>query len=448
MQIPPVSYLPTPDGHIGWQSWGNGEPVILDTGPSFLASIEDVPDQQRFLRWVTGLAGIGRVLRYDPPGIGTSDAGAVAPTMADWADTGVKVMDAAGVEKAAVLTAGATTVAALRLLERHPDRVSSLIVINGAARVFRGDDYPHGLDPALIESMVSVATSPESADAGSDTDLMLLAPSGAQDPDFSSWWGRVARRNARPRIAGPINIEVFTSDLRYVLPSINVPTLVIARSDIAVGTGVARAVAESIPNARFVELPGHDIVPFLGDIDALLTEIRAHLTGERHGTAAERVFAAVMFTDLVGSTEEVVRRGDGPWRALLADHAEMVRHEVLRYGGRLVKDLGDGTLCTFPSPGAALRCALVLVHRCESQLGVPMRAGVHGGEVEVRGGDVAGINVHIAARVSALAQPGEVLVSTTLVDLVAGSPFAFEDRGTHELKGVPGPRQVWAAREA
>ena len=448
MQIPPVSYLPTPDGHIGWQSWGDGEPVILDTGPAFLASIEDVPDQQRFLRWVTGLAGIGRVLRYDPPGVGTSDAGPVAPTFADWADAGVKVLDAAGVERAAVLCAGGTTFAALRLFERHPDRVSSLIVVNGAARIVGGDDYPEGIDPAVADVMVSVASSPESAAGDADTDLMLLAPTGAQDPDFRSWWGRVARRNARPRVAGPINAEVFSADMRAMLPTITVPTLVIARAGVATGTGLARALAAPIANAHYVELTGQDIVPFLGDVDAVLAEIRAHLTGERHANDAERVFAVVLFTDLVGSTEEVVRRGDGQWRALLADHAEMVRHEVDRYGGRLVKDLGDGTLCTFPAPGAAIRCALALVQRAESQLGVPMRAGVHAGEVEERGGDVAGVNVHIAARVSALAESAEVLVSTTVVDLVAGSPFAFEDRGLHELKGVPGSRQVWAAREA
>ena len=447
MQIPPISYLPTDDGHIGWQSWGDGEPVILDLGPSFLASIEDVPDQQRFLRWVTGLAGIGRLLRFDPPGVGTSDAGAVAPTFADWAEAGRKVLDAAGVERATLVAAGMSAAAALRFFERYPDRVASLVFVNGAPRVLRGEDYPEGLDPSIGETMVNVASSPATADSDADTDLMLLAPSAAEDPDFRSWWGRVARRNARPRIAGPLNVEVFSLDLRYLLPTITVPTLVIARADVAMGTGVVRALAAPIPGARYVEVPGQDVVPFLGDVEALLAEIRAHLTGERHAGSAERVFAAVLFTDLVGSTEEVVRRGDGQWRALLADHLAMVRSEVDRHGGRFVKDLGDGTLCTFPAPGAALRCALALVKRSEVQLGVPMRAGVHGGEIELQGDDVAGVNVHIAARVSALASAGEVLVSTTLVDLVAGSPFAFEDRGVHELKGVPGPRQVWAARE-
>ncbi|HVT64558.1 MAG TPA: adenylate/guanylate cyclase domain-containing protein [Mycobacteriales bacterium] len=447
MQIPPVNYLPTADGHIGWQSWGEGEPVILDTVPSFMAGIEDVPDQPRFLRWVTGLAGIGRLLRYDPPGVGTSDAGSVPPTFADWADAGVKVLDAAGVEKAAVIGSGGTAFAAFRMWERHPDRVSALLLVNGAARIAKGEDYPDGVDLSVGDVLVSNATSPETA-ANDDLDLMLMAPTAATDPDFRSWWGRVARRNARPRIAGPINAEIWALDLRYLLPTITVPTLVVVRSNIASGPAIGKAVADAVPGARYVEVPGQDLVPFIGDFDPILAEIRALLTGERHANNADRVFAAVMFTDLVGSTEEVVRRGDGPWRALLADHVAMVKHEVERFGGRLVKDLGDGTLCTFPVPGVALRCALSLVERSEGQLGVPMRAGVHGGEIELQGEDVAGINVHIAARVSALANAGEVLVSTTLVDLVAGSPFAFEDRGMHELKGVPGSRQVWAAKEA
>jgi pimeloyl-ACP methyl ester carboxylesterase len=347
VQIPPISYLPTEDGHIGWQSWGDGEPVILDTGMSFFASIEDVPDQPRLLRWVTGLAGIGRLLRYDPPGVGISDAAAEPPSFSQWADAGVRVLDAAGVDRAALIAVGSTTGAALRIYERHPDRVASLVVINGAARILAAPDYPEGLDPAIADFITKAATSPETANSSDDTDLLLLAPSVAQDPDFRSWFGRVARRNAHPRIAGPLNIEIFTSDLRYLLPNIAVPTLVLTRRDIAVGTGGGRRLAELIPDARYVELPGNDIVPFLGDVDALLAEIRGHLTGQRHAAKTERVFATVMFTDLVGSTEELARRGDGEWRALLADHLAMVGNEVARHGGRLVKDLGDGTLCTF-----------------------------------------------------------------------------------------------------
>ncbi|MGA8846705.1 MAG: adenylate/guanylate cyclase domain-containing protein [Nocardioides sp.] len=447
MRIPPVTYLAVPDGHVGWQSWGVGDPTILLLGEGFMSSVEDAPDQPRYLRWIVGLADIGRVLRLDPPGVGTSDSGATAPTLADWADAGAMVLDAAGVERATVVAAGASTMTALRFVERHPDRVSALVLINGTARAFQGEDYPHGVDTATLEAMAATASDP-SVSSGADADLMIQAPSAAQDPEFRSWWGRVARRNARPRIAGPINAEIFSTDLRDLLPAIRVPTLVVARRELVVGTGMTRVLADGIPGARYVELPGPDMLPFLGDVDGLLDEVREHLTGERHAATIDRVFAAVLFTDLVGSTTEVVKRGDGPWRSLLLDHGDMVRAEVARHGGRLVQDLGDGTLCTFPVPGAAIRCALAMVRRSATHLGVEMRAGLHAGEVEMRGQDLAGINVHTAARVSGLAQGGEVLVSTTVVDLVAGSPFAFEDRGLHELKGVPGARQVWAVREA
>jgi class 3 adenylate cyclase/pimeloyl-ACP methyl ester carboxylesterase len=447
VQIPPVSYLPTPDGHIAWQSWGDGEPVMLDFGVGFLASIEDVPDQPRFLRWVTGLASIGRLLRYDPPGIGTSDAGLEPPTVADWADAAATVLDAAGVERAAVIAAGASSFIMLRFLERHPERVSSVVFVNGGARMARADDFPEGLDPAIGEALVAAIASHYTDESELDGDAMLLSPSSAQDTDFLAWMGRVGRRNAKPRIAVAFNSELWASDLRPVLPTISVPTLVLVRRDLSLGKPFSRQLDEGIPDVRYVEVPGEDLIPFLGDIDPMLSEIRAHLTGERHANQTERIFAAVMFTDLVDSTEQLARRGDAAWRSLLADHAALVRTEVERHGGRFVKDLGDGTLCTFPAPGAAIRCAHTLVARAETQLGVPMRAGVHAGEVELQGDDVAGLNVHIAARVSAHAAAGEVLVSTTVVDLVAGSPFVFEDRGQHELKGVQGARQLWAARE-
>ncbi|HVT22143.1 MAG TPA: adenylate/guanylate cyclase domain-containing protein [Mycobacteriales bacterium] len=447
MQIPPVSYVTTPDGQLAWQSWGDGEPVMLDFGVGFLASIEDVPDQPRLLRWVTGLAAIGRLIRYDPPGIGTSDASAEPPTVADWADAAAKVLDAAGIDRVSVVGAGASSFPMLRFIERHPDRLASIVFVNGGARMSRAEDFPEGLDPAIGEALVAAIASNYRDEKVLDGDAMLLSPTSAQDAEFLAWMGRVGRRNARPRVAVAFNSELWTSDMRTVLPSISVPTLVLARRDLSLGTAFSRDLAARIPDSRYVEVPGEDLIPFLGDIDPLLTEIRAHLTGERHASHTERVFAAVLFTDLVGSTEEVARRGDGPWRSLLADHLAMVRTEVERHGGRFVKDLGDGTLCTFPAPGAAIRCAHALVRRAETQLGVPMRAGVHAGEIELQGDDVAGLNVHIAARVSALAQAREVLVSTTVVDLVAGSQFAFEDRGTHVLKGVQGPRQLWAARE-
>ena len=316
------------------------------------------------------------------------------------------------------------------------------MLINGAARLFWAEDYPIGIDPAAMATLVETATDPSTA-TDADHDLMIQGPSMMGDPQFRSWWGRVARRNATPRIAGPINAEISTTDLRDLLPTIDVPVLVVARRDMVIGTAMTRLLADRIPGASYVEVPGVDMLPFLGDQTGVLDEVREHLTGQRYAQSVDRVFAAVLFTDLVGSTTEVVRMGDERWRALLLDHGAMVRAEVTRHGGRLVQDLGDGTLCTFPAPGSAIRCALAMVGRSTSHLGIDMRAGIHAGEVEMRGEDLAGINVHTAARVSGLAGGGDVLVSSTVMDLVAGSSFAFEDHGLHELKGVPGQRQVW-----
>ena len=453
MDTPPVSYVRFRDGLVGWQSWdgapaGAGLPMI-DVGMGIMASIEDAPDEPRLSRWIEQLSGIGRLIRFDPPGTGVSDSGSVVPTLVDWAEAAVAVLDAAGVERAAVVVSGASTLVALHLIERHPDRVASLVVINGTARLLRAEDHPHGVDAAAVEGFVQAAAEPTAPTTNeAPLDLTMLAASRTDDLEFRSWWTRTARRSCTPRVAEAINREMLLTDLRTVPPTITVPTLVLARRDQPVGAGMMRALADAVPGSRYVELPGVDNVPFLGDVAGLLAEVREHLTGDRFTGIQERVFAAVLFTDLVGSTAEAVRRGDGPWRTLLLDHGSLVRSEVARHGGRLVQDLGDGTLCTFPAPGAAIRCALAMVRRSSTQLGVPMRAGIHAGEVELRGPDLAGINVHTAARVSSLAEGGEVLVSTTVVDLVAGAPFAFADRGVHELKGVPGQRQVWAVTES
>jgi class 3 adenylate cyclase len=210
-----------------------------------------------------------------------------------------------------------------------------------------------------------------------------------------------------------------------------------------VGPGQGKYVADRIPGAIYAELPGADYVPYAGDSAAVLDEIQEFVTGERYGAQVERVFAVCLFTDIVGSTELATSLGDQRWRALQQHYSEVVSRELNRFAGRLVKDTGDGSLATFGSPGAGVRCALA-IRDAMPHLDLQLRAGLHAGEIELRGNDVAGINVHIAARVASLAGPGEVLVSSTVVDLVAGAAFVFEDRGVHELKGVTGQRQVWA----
>ncbi len=446
MDLPPVNHIAVPEGYLAWQLWPSSDPdadlTILNLGQGFMDSMEDAADELRLLRWLHGLAGIGRMLRLDLPGVGASDVGSTPPTLADWADAAARVLDAAGVEQVAVTAAGPSVLVALAFVERHPHRVSSLALVNGAAKITWAEDYPIGVDLQTVSSLIETARDPTTA-TEADHDLAIQGPSAMGDPQFRSWWRRVARRNLKPRIAGAVNAALFGADFRGLLPLVEVPTLVVARADTLYGTAMAEYVAERVPDSTYVELPGADMLPFLGDATAILDELREHFTGRRYASTADRIFAAVLFTDLVGSTTEVVRMGDERWRALLLDHVAMVRAEVDRHGGRMVQDLGDGTLCAFPLPSSAIRCALAMVTRARVHLGMDMRAGIHAGEVEVRGEDLAGINVHTAARVSGAADGGDVLVSSTVVDLVAGSTFDFEDRGSHELKGVPRPRRLW-----
>ncbi len=447
MELPPINHIAVPDGYLAWQEWPSGDPdsdlTILHLGHGFMDALEDAADELRLLRWLHGLAGIGRMIRLDLPGVGASDIGSTPPTLADWADAAALVLDTAGVEQVAVTAAGPSVLVALAFVERHPHRVSSLALVNGGARIPWAEDYPIGVDLGIVSSMIETAGDPTTA-TEADHDLAIQGPSAMSDPQFRSWWRRVARRNLKPRIAGAVNEAFFGADFRALLPLIEVPTLVVARTDTG-RTAMAQYVADRVPGSTYVKLPGVDMLPFLGDSTAILDEIREHLTGQRYASTADRVFAAVLFTDLVGSTTEVVRMGDERWRALLLDHVAMVRAEVTRHGGRMVQDLGDGTLCAFPLPSSAIRCALAMVSRARNHLGMDMRAGIHAGEVEVRGDDLAGINVHTAARVSGMAGGGDVLVSSTVVDLVAGSSFGFEDRGAHDLKGVPRPRHLWRA---
>lgn len=450
MEIPPIGYAAFNEGHIAWQSWGDAaqgvQLTLLDMGVGMLASIDAVPDEPRLLRWVEGLATLGRLLRYDNPGVGLSDEPSDGPgTLVLAADAGLAVMDAADAAKVVVVGSGAHAMVAMHLAHRHPNRVSGMVLINPAARWTEAPDYPYGVPADQVAGMLE-ATDPSAvrAEGQAVADIDIMAPSAAGDPAFRAWWQRTSRRGATPRVAGPINRDVFSSDLRPLLPQIAIPTLVIHRRDLPFGTGPARVVGELLPHATVVEVPGPDLMPFVGDSRALLDEIRQHLTGHRHAAVSDRVFAAVLFTDVVESTAQATRLGDERWGELLQDHLRLIQAEVLRHGGVLVADTGDGSVCTFGSPGGAIRCALELVARAP-ELGLQMRAGVHAGEIEMRGGgNIAGINVHLGARVSALAQAGEVLVSTTVVDLVAGSSFGFTDRGVHQLKGIDGARQVWA----
>jgi class 3 adenylate cyclase len=365
------------------------------------------------------------------------------PTLEQWMHDALVVLDAVGSDRAAVFATSENGQVAALLAASHPGRVSALVLVNSFARALDALDYPGGLPFTDLDEAIDALVDPEGSDSGFDY-LELAVPCVADDPEFRDWWDRAGNRGASPATARAILRVTLGGDVRDVLPAISVPALVVHRVDNqALALAHSRYLAENIPDARLAELPGREDLFWVGNAEELLEEVQEFLTGERRLPDASRVLLSVLFTDIVGSTEQAARLGDARWRQILEQHDLSVRRELARHGGHEVKMMGDGALATFDGPARAVRCACA-IRNAVTSLDLTMRAGVHTGEVELRAGDIGGIAVNIGQRVSTLAQGGEVLVTRTLVDLVAGSGLAFEDRGTHTLKGVPEPWQVFA----
>jgi class 3 adenylate cyclase len=348
------------------------------------------------------------------------------------------VMDAAGSEQAAIYGVSEGGPMAMLFAATYPQRTTSLILYGAFPRILAAPDWP-GILPEQWEATIDERV----ASFGQGPPLELWAPSVAHDPWHQQWWGayeRIAGSPGAVRTHMRMQAEI---DVRAVLPSIRCPTLIIHRKDDrVVPFGAARYLASRIPGAQLVALEGADHLP-AGDQEDHCGAIEEFLTGARTGPPPERILATIVFTDVVGSTSIVVEKGDQEWRALLDHHDAVVRRTAERHGGLVVKGIGDGVLATFDGPARAVRFAAD-VHRELGALGIHVRAGVHTGEIEVRGDDIAGIAVHIAARISAMAGAGEVLASRTVKDLTAGAGLAFEDRGSHQLKGIPDDWQVYA----
>ncbi len=359
--------------------------------------------------------------------------------MEQWVADALCVLDSAGIEEAAVLGAGLGGAIAMTLAATHPGRVRSLVIVNSAARWIEDDDYPIGYPFEVAEAWQVAVRDPEHTDLteGAD-DVSLLAPSLADDTEFRRWWTRASRRGASPATAAVLSGTLLTGDVRAVLPSIVAPTLVIHRSDNPfIVPAHSRYLVERISGARYVELPGADSMPYSGDADSLLDQVEEFLSGERHRPIPDRVLATVLFTDIVGSTEQAVQLGDRRWRELLERHDQIVRRQVGRFRGRFVKSTGDGVLATFDAPARAIRCAQA-IREGARQLGLEVRAGLHVGEVELLEDDIGGIAVHIAARIAAATPGGGVYVSRTVTELVVGSDVEFTEAGVHALRGIPG----------
>jgi class 3 adenylate cyclase len=433
---------------IAYQVLGDGPTDLLVLPGPFvpIGSIDDEPSMYRFHR---RLASFCRVIRFDHRGIGLSSR---VPSMnllgpKFWAEDAIAVMDAVGCEQATIFAPSLHSMNGLVLAADYPERVRSLVVVNGAARTLWAPDYPIGSEERGADPFTTVALEPDAVEQGFDV-LRVVAPSVAGDDAFRAWWDLAGNRAGPPSMARAVSRIVIQGDVRETLARISAPTLILHRvGSTFIPVGHGRHLAEHIAGSRFVELPGADMLYWVGDTGPLLDEIEEFMTGVRGGSDAERVLATIVFTDIVGSTERAAALGDDRWRDLLDNHDSIVRHELQRFGGREVNTAGDGFVATFTSPSAAIACAGEIVDAVRV-LGIEVRVGIHAGEVEVRGADVAGMAVHIGARVAALAGPSEVLVSSTVRDIVTGSRRTFADRGEHELKGVPDRWRLYAlARE-
>lgn len=442
MAVPETRYARNGDVHLAYQEFGEG-PVTLVGLPPIVSNIEVIwehPDSARFLR---RLGQFSRFVHYDKRGQGLSDRDTGIPTIDERIDDLAAVMDAAGVERAALagISEGGSTAALFAAT--YPERVSHLILCATFARLPWAPDYEFGFPPD-VGPMISRAWAEHWGTPETAT-LRMACPSKADEPGFVRWLNRFERQTTTPGGLLAALRWIGEFDIRPVLETIQAPTLVIHRTDdTMVPVAHGRYLADHIPGARYVELDGTDHLPWFGDGDSVVDAMEEFLTGGHAGEVdADRQLATVLFTDIVGSTELASKLGDRRWRSLLDDHDAAARDIVASSRGRVVKTTGDGMLATFDGPVRAIRCATAFRDEART-LGVDIRAGVHTGEIEVRGDDVGGIAVHIGARVGALAGAGEVLVSRTVADLVAGSGLELADRGEHALKGVPGEWRVFA----
>ncbi|MBV8159860.1 MAG: adenylate/guanylate cyclase domain-containing protein [Acidimicrobiia bacterium] len=438
---PETHYAPSADTELAYQTVGDG-PFDLVFIPSWDSNIEVMWEEPALRRFLERLASFSRLICFDKRGTGASGSVAITaiPTLEEWSDDVAAVLDAAGSERAAVFGHAEGGQMAAFFAASHPERTSGLVLADAFARLTRAPDYPCGLPESLVDAFIANFR----AWWGTEQNARFVAPSA--DLRTRRWYARLQRLAMTPTMAAASYGEVsLQTDVRPILATIRVPTLVLHRAgDPHVRACHGHFLAEHIPGARYVEIDGDDHLYWLGHTEAVLDAVEHFLTGRQRETPGDRVLATVLFTDLVDSTRQAAALGDRRWRQLLDRHDVLASHEVSAGRGQIVKTTGDGLLATFDGPARAIRCA-ARIRDAVRDLGVEVRAGVHTGEVELRGQDIGGIAVHIGQRVSALAGPGEVLVSRTVTDLVAGSGIEFADRGEHELKGVPGTWRLFVA---
>jgi pimeloyl-ACP methyl ester carboxylesterase len=438
---PTTRYARAGELAIAYQVVGDG-PVDLVIAPGFISHLDWSWQEPSLRRFLERLAGFSRLILFDKRGTGLSDPVPGPASLEERVEDLAAVMDAAGSERAAVFGVSEGGAMAMLFAAQHPERTRALVLYGAYPRVTRAADFPCGVEESVMTSMLSGLVDRWGEGAG----LGAWGPTRRNDTALRAWWGTLQRLGASPGMARRM-FELYPHiDLRDVLPTIRVPTLVMhRRDDRMIPFGIGQYLAEHIPGARLVELQGEDHLFFIGDTETPLAETEEFLTGARPSTRlGTTVLATVLFVDLVGSTELAARVGDAAWASIRDQFLALARDDLARYGGHEVDVAGDGLFATFEGPARAIRCA-VAIRGAAATAGLAIRAGVHAGEVErADGGGVSGLAVHIGARVMAEAVPGEVLVSGTVKDLVVGSELGFSDRGVRTLRGVPGSWPLFA----
>jgi pimeloyl-ACP methyl ester carboxylesterase len=441
MEQPRTRYAKSDDINIAYQVMGDG-PLDLIVVPGWMSNVDMHWQMLGYEAWVARMTSFCRLIVFDKRGSGLSDRDVGDSTIEERMDDLRAVLDAAGSERAAVLGFSEGGSLAMLFAASYPERVHALVLFGTFPCNHAAPDFPEGEDLSVpLNEMVRIADK----EWGEGKTLGYMSPSLAHVPAAVEFMGRFERASLSPRAARANLKWISEIDVRGVACNLHVPTLVMHRADdrlIPVVGG--RWLGNNIPGARFVELPGNDHAPWSGDIQLPAEEVEEFLTGSRGQPEIDRILATVLFTDIVGSTERAADLGDRGWQELLRRHHGLVRDELRRYRGLEQNTMGDGFFATFDGPARAVRCAQRI---CEvvREMGLDVRAGVHTGECERTGGAMGGIAVHIGARVMAQAEPGEVLVSSTVRDLVAGSGLTFAERGAHRLKGVPGEWKLYTA---
>ena len=440
-QTPPETrYAQSGDVNIAYQVMGDG-PIDIILVPGLTSNIEMFHELPGYTATLRRLARFARIITFDKRGQGLSDRMSGAPSLEQRMDDVRTVMDETGAQRAAILSFSEGACMSALFAATYPERVSHLILFGGFSR--SADLRPKGLTSTQLEDRLAYRVK----NWGNGDILKAVLPSCAQEPNALAMLARMERLCSTPGGIKTILLLNAQIDVTSVLPTIQVPTLVLHRvSDLVVPVELGRQLVAQIPGARYIEYPEGDHGFWAGDTDTLVGDIEEFLTGHRDNGSAdlERILATVMFTDIVDSTRQAAQLGDQQWRSRLDQHDALARQTISRHRGILVKSTGDGVLATFDGPGRAIRCALSFSSAAH-QMGLPVRAGLHTGEIELRGTDIGGIAVHAAARVMARSEPDEVLVSRVVTDLVAGAGLRFSERGSHELKGLPGKWDLFAA---